>query len=179
MVPKLFINADPGSFLTGAQREFCRSWPNQEEVTGKGIHFAHPPAQNGSLSPSLPLDLAMSGKTPAVRPSRSSPDQHLRRALVSCWSRATARIQQRFVPHRWALLRWGFHGAMSVLGDATHPVPGMADGKLPSLPHLDGGSRWLAGYARQRHSSARRSLRRQESAWPERSSEPVRALPPT
>lgn len=38
-VPKLFINADPGSILTGAQREFCRSWPNQEEVTVKGIHF--------------------------------------------------------------------------------------------------------------------------------------------
>ena len=39
MVPKLFVNADPGSILTGAQREFCRSWPNQEEVTVKGIHF--------------------------------------------------------------------------------------------------------------------------------------------
>ena len=38
-VPKLFINAEPGSILTGAQREFCRSWPNQEEVTVKGIHF--------------------------------------------------------------------------------------------------------------------------------------------
>jgi haloalkane dehalogenase len=39
MVPKLFVNADPGSILTGAQREFCRNWPNQEEVTVKGIHF--------------------------------------------------------------------------------------------------------------------------------------------
>ena len=38
-VPKLFINADPGSILTGKQREFCRSWPNQEEVTVKGTHF--------------------------------------------------------------------------------------------------------------------------------------------
>lgn len=38
-VPKLFINADPGSILTGAQREFCRSWPHQEEITVKGIHF--------------------------------------------------------------------------------------------------------------------------------------------
>ena len=37
--PKLFINADPGAILTGAQREFCRSWPNQREVTVKGIHF--------------------------------------------------------------------------------------------------------------------------------------------
>lgn len=38
-LPKLFINADPGSILTGPQREFCRSWPNQQEITVKGIHF--------------------------------------------------------------------------------------------------------------------------------------------
>ncbi len=38
-VPKLFVNADPGSILVGAQREFCRSWPNQEEVTVRGLHF--------------------------------------------------------------------------------------------------------------------------------------------
>jgi len=38
-IPKLFINAEPGSILLGKQREFCRSWPNQKEVTVKGIHF--------------------------------------------------------------------------------------------------------------------------------------------
>src|SRR5262249_26429745 len=38
-VPKLFVNADPGSILVGAQREFCRGWPNQREVTVKGLHF--------------------------------------------------------------------------------------------------------------------------------------------
>ena len=38
-IPKLFINADPGSILVGKQREFCRSWPNQLEVTVKGLHF--------------------------------------------------------------------------------------------------------------------------------------------
>ena len=38
-VPKLFINAEPGSILVGRQREFCRSWPNQTEVTVKGSHF--------------------------------------------------------------------------------------------------------------------------------------------
>jgi haloalkane dehalogenase len=38
-VPKLFINAEPGSILVGAQREFCRSWPNQTEVTVAGSHF--------------------------------------------------------------------------------------------------------------------------------------------
>jgi haloalkane dehalogenase len=37
--PKLFVNADPGSILVGAQREFCRSWPNQREVTVRGVHF--------------------------------------------------------------------------------------------------------------------------------------------
>ncbi|MEM7538306.1 MAG: haloalkane dehalogenase [Chloroflexota bacterium] len=37
--PKLFINAKPGTILTGPQREFCRTWPNQEEVTVKGLHF--------------------------------------------------------------------------------------------------------------------------------------------
>ena len=38
-IPKLFVNADPGSILVGRQREFCRSWPNQAEVTVKGLHF--------------------------------------------------------------------------------------------------------------------------------------------
>lgn len=38
-LPKLFINAEPGSILVGAQREFCRAWPNQIELTVPGIHF--------------------------------------------------------------------------------------------------------------------------------------------
>jgi haloalkane dehalogenase len=38
-VPKLFINADPGLLLTGRAREFCRSWPNQHEITVSGRHF--------------------------------------------------------------------------------------------------------------------------------------------
>lgn len=38
-VPKLFINAEPGVLITGASREFCRSWPNQTEVTVSGLHF--------------------------------------------------------------------------------------------------------------------------------------------
>lgn len=38
-LPKLFINAEPGSILVGAQREYCRSWPNQTEVTVAGAHF--------------------------------------------------------------------------------------------------------------------------------------------
>jgi haloalkane dehalogenase len=38
-LPKLFVNAEPGSILTGAIREFCRTWPDQTEVTVPGIHF--------------------------------------------------------------------------------------------------------------------------------------------
>ena len=38
-IPKLFINADPGSILIGDQREFARSWNNQTEITVKGNHF--------------------------------------------------------------------------------------------------------------------------------------------
>jgi haloalkane dehalogenase len=38
-LPKLFVNADPGSILVGRQREICRAWPNQTEVTVKGAHF--------------------------------------------------------------------------------------------------------------------------------------------
>ena len=38
-VPKLFVNADPGAILTGPQREFCRTFPNQTEVTVPGVHF--------------------------------------------------------------------------------------------------------------------------------------------
>ena len=38
-VPKLFVNAEPGAILTGAQREFCRTFPAQTEVTVAGSHF--------------------------------------------------------------------------------------------------------------------------------------------
>src|SRR5262249_10548545 len=38
-LPKLFINADPGALITSRLRDICRRWPNQREVTVKGIHF--------------------------------------------------------------------------------------------------------------------------------------------
>jgi len=38
-VRKLFVNAEPGAILTGRQRELCRRWPNQTEITVPGIHF--------------------------------------------------------------------------------------------------------------------------------------------
>ena len=37
-VPKLFVNAEPGT-ISLDEREFCRSWPNQTEVTVRGLHF--------------------------------------------------------------------------------------------------------------------------------------------
>jgi haloalkane dehalogenase len=36
--PKLFVNADPGALLTGRLRDFCRTWPNQTEITVAGKH---------------------------------------------------------------------------------------------------------------------------------------------
>ena len=49
-IPKLFINADPGSILIGDQREFVRSWKNLQEVSVKGNHFIqeHSPNEIGA-----------------------------------------------------------------------------------------------------------------------------------
>ena len=38
-LPKLFVDAEPGALVTGAVRDFCRSWKNQSEVTVPDIHF--------------------------------------------------------------------------------------------------------------------------------------------
>src|SRR5215216_3759796 len=38
-VPKLFVNAEPGVILSSSQRDFCRGFKNQEEVTVRGSHF--------------------------------------------------------------------------------------------------------------------------------------------
>jgi haloalkane dehalogenase len=38
-IPKLFINAEPGVFITGSVRDFCGTWPNQKEITVPGFHF--------------------------------------------------------------------------------------------------------------------------------------------
>jgi len=52
-VPKLFVNGEPGLILIGAQREFCRSWPAQTEVTVRGLHFLQEdsPDEIGQQSP--------------------------------------------------------------------------------------------------------------------------------
>jgi haloalkane dehalogenase len=38
-LPKLLVVAEPGALLVGRALEFCRSWPNQQEVNVKGIHY--------------------------------------------------------------------------------------------------------------------------------------------
>lgn len=38
-LPKLLISAEPGGILVGPQLDFCRTWPNQTEVSVKGSHF--------------------------------------------------------------------------------------------------------------------------------------------
>lgn len=40
-IPKLFVNAEPGAVLVGRHREICRAWPNQNEVTVRGLHYVH------------------------------------------------------------------------------------------------------------------------------------------
>jgi haloalkane dehalogenase len=38
-MPKLLIVGEPGAIVKGSTLEFCRTWPNQTEVTVKGVHF--------------------------------------------------------------------------------------------------------------------------------------------
>ena len=38
-IPKLFVNAEPGAILIGPQRDYCRSFANQTEITVPGLHF--------------------------------------------------------------------------------------------------------------------------------------------
>ena len=46
LIPKLFINADPGAILVGKQRDFCRTWANQTEISVEGIHFIQEDSPN-------------------------------------------------------------------------------------------------------------------------------------
>jgi haloalkane dehalogenase len=38
-LPKLLIIGEPGAIVRGRTLEFCRTWPNQTEITVKGLHF--------------------------------------------------------------------------------------------------------------------------------------------
>jgi haloalkane dehalogenase len=46
-IPKLFFNVEPGAILIGAQREFCRTWPDETEVTVAGLHFVQEDSGRG------------------------------------------------------------------------------------------------------------------------------------
>jgi len=38
-IPKLLIAGDPGAIIKGNVLEFCKTWPNQKQVSVPGIHF--------------------------------------------------------------------------------------------------------------------------------------------
>jgi haloalkane dehalogenase len=59
-LPKLFINAEPGAILVGLQRDFCRTWPNQRQLTVKGAHFVQEdsPSEIGRSIAEFLADLA-------------------------------------------------------------------------------------------------------------------------
>ena len=63
-VSKLFVNAEPGSILVGAQRDFCRTWPNQREVTVRGNHFVQEdsPAEIGRAVAEFVTSLERGGR---------------------------------------------------------------------------------------------------------------------
>ena len=64
-VPKLFINAEPGAFLTGYARDFVRSWPNLTEVTVTGVHFVQEDSAH-----EIGAHIAHWLSTPELKPSR-------------------------------------------------------------------------------------------------------------
>jgi haloalkane dehalogenase len=68
-IPKLFVNAEPGSILVGAQREFCREFPNQREVTVRGLHFIQEdsPVEIGRAVASFVADLDREAKSKGAR----------------------------------------------------------------------------------------------------------------
>ena len=65
--PKLFINAEPGALLTGRLRDICRTWPNQQEVTVKGIHYVQEdsPAEIGAALRGF-LETLMLGRADSI-----------------------------------------------------------------------------------------------------------------
>jgi haloalkane dehalogenase len=59
-LPKLFINGDPGAIQSGRARELVRAFPNQREVTVRGLHHLQDdsPDEIGAALRSLVLDRA-------------------------------------------------------------------------------------------------------------------------
>jgi haloalkane dehalogenase len=64
-VPKLFLNGEPGLILTESRRDFCRTWPNQTEVTVPGLHFLQEDAPDA-------IGQAIADWLPAIREARAA-----------------------------------------------------------------------------------------------------------
>ena len=64
-IPKLFINGEPGAILRESRRDFCRTWPNQTEVTVRGLHFLQEDAPDE-------IGRAIAGWLPAIRKSHAA-----------------------------------------------------------------------------------------------------------
>ena len=113
-VPKLFINAEPGSILVGRQREVCRAWRNQTEVTVKGLHF---------LQEDLPDEI---GQAVArfVRRVRVSSGPHPEEAA----QRPSRRMAASAV-------------SMAILRDAVLRTAPQDENKLHRLEHVDHAAR--------------------------------------
>jgi haloalkane dehalogenase len=77
--PKLFVNAQPGAIVTGRVREFCRTWPNQSEVTVAGVHFVQ---EDSAAEIGAAVAEWISGLAPAPRdaPVKSEAD-----AVAAAW----------------------------------------------------------------------------------------------
>ena len=92
-LPKLFVNADPGAILTGAQREFCRTWPNQTEVQVAGNHFIQedsPHEIGEAIAEWLPTRWAASARDLVEQWKRVLAEQSSVRVVVV--------VQRRLVP---------------------------------------------------------------------------------
>jgi len=64
-IPKLFINGEPGAILTESRRDFCRTWPNQTEVTVRGLHFLQEDSPDE-------IGRAIANWLPAIREDRAA-----------------------------------------------------------------------------------------------------------
>jgi haloalkane dehalogenase len=72
-VPKLLITAEPGALLVGRAREFCRTWPNQREVSVSGVHYLQEdsPIEIGRALEEFVRDLAAETPAPSRRCAQS------------------------------------------------------------------------------------------------------------
>lgn len=59
-IPKIFVNAEPGSILIGRQREFCRRFANQREIQVAASHFV-PEDAAGEIGQAVTAILAETG----------------------------------------------------------------------------------------------------------------------